>query len=68
MGALEPVTAAVLGIMLFGEVLTVRISLGIALILFSVSLIILDNKLRKALANVKVVKRGKLIVKKIRWK
>ena len=68
MGALEPVTAALLGILLFGEVLTVRISLGILLILFSVTLIILDNKLRKTLANVKVVKHGKLIVKKIRWK
>ncbi len=68
MGALEPVTAVVLGILVFGEVLTMRISAGICLILLSVMLIILDNKLRRSLANTKVVKRGRLIVKKIRWK
>lgn len=68
MGALEPVTSVMLGIVLFGEVLTGRITLGITLILLSVTLIILDNKLRNALAHTKVVKRGKLIVKKIRWK
>lgn len=68
MGALEPVTAIVLGIIFFGEMLTLRISAGICLILFSVILIILDSKLRRSLANTKVVKRGRLIVKKIRWK
>ncbi len=68
MGALEPVTAAVLGIVFMGEVLTLRISCGIFLILFSVTLIILDAKLRRALAHTRVVKRGRLIIKKIRWK
>ncbi len=68
MGALEPVTAAVLGIALMGEVLTLRISCGILLILVSVTLIILDAKLRTALAHTWVVKRGRLVMKKIRWK
>lgn len=68
MGALEPVTAALLGIAIFGEVLTLRITFGIMLILFSVTLIILDSKLRNVLANNKVVKRGRIIVKRIRWK
>lgn len=68
MGALEPVTAAVLGILIFGEVLTPRIVLGIALILFSVTLIILDSKLRNALSNTKVIRKGRIIIKRIRWK
>lgn len=68
MGALEPVTAAVLGILIFGEVLTPRIAFGIVLILFSVTLIILDNKLRNTLANTKIIRKGRLIVKRIRWK
>lgn len=68
MGALEPVTAAILGILIFGEVLTPRIALGIALILFSVTLIILDSKLRNALSNTKVIRKGRIIIKRIRWK
>lgn len=68
MGALEPVTAAVLGIMLFGEVMTLRIACGIMLILLSVIMIILDDKLRRVLTNVRVVRRGRLIIKKIRWR
>lgn len=68
MGALEPVTAAVLGAIIFGELLTPRISCGIVLILFSVTLIIIDPKLRHALAHNKVVKHGRLILKRIRWK
>lgn len=68
MGALEPITAIVLGIIVFGEVLTGRIALGVVLILLSVMLIILDNRLRRALANVKVIKKGRLIVKRMIWK
>lgn len=68
MGALEPVTSIVLGLLLLGEAITLRISMGILLILSAVMLIILDEKLRKAISGVKVVKRGRLIVKKIRWR
>lgn len=68
MGALEPVTSVVLGFIFFSEMLTARIALGILLILFSVTLIILDDRLRHALANVRVVKRGLIFVRKIRWR
>ncbi len=68
MGALEPVTAVVLGMWFFGEVLTARLASGILLILVSVTLIILDNKLRAAIASLPVVRRGRLLVKKWRWK
>lgn len=68
MGALEPVTSIVLGLLLLGEAVTLRISVGIFLILSAVMLIILDEKLRKALSGVKVVRRGRLMVKKIRWR
>lgn len=40
MGALEPLTAVVIGITVFGEAFTARLGLGIALILLSVLLII----------------------------
>lgn len=68
MGALEPVTAIVLGAWIFGEMLTLRLSVGIVLILLAVMLIILDDRLRHALSGIKIVKRGRLIVKRMRWK
>ncbi len=68
MGALEPVTAVVLGMWFFGEVLTLRLATGIVLILISVTLIILDNKLRAAIGSLPVVRRGRLLVKKWRWR
>lgn len=40
LGALEPLTAVVVGAMVFGEQLTLRISMGILLILVSVSLVV----------------------------
>ena len=39
LGALEPVTAVSIGVLVFGEILTVRLGIGIALILGSVVLI-----------------------------
>ena len=39
-GALEPVTAVVVGVTLFSEPLTWRLSIGIVLILFAVVLIL----------------------------
>lgn len=68
MGALEPVTAIVLGAWIFGEMLTLRLSVGIVLILLAVMLIILDDRFRHALSGIKIVKRGRLIVKRMRWK
>lgn len=68
MGALEPVTAIVYGILLFGEVLTVRVGAGVALILVAVMLIILDNRLRRALSGTWVMRHGRRILKRIIWK
>lgn len=68
MGALEPVTAIVLGVWIFDEVLTIRLAVGIILILVAVMLIILDDRLRHALSGIKIVRKGRIIVKRIRWK
>lgn len=46
LGALEPITAVFIGVMLFGESLTFRLVVGIVLILIAVTLIIFDSKLR----------------------
>lgn len=51
MGALEPVTAVVIGVMVFNEEFSLRIAVGMALIMVAVSLIIVEkpimNLLRK---------------------
>ncbi len=44
MGALEPVTAVVIGVCIFGESFTFRLSIGILLILSAVILIVLRKK------------------------
>ena len=48
LGALEPVTAVLIGVFVFGESMTVRIAAGIALILTSVLLIVLKKKKKQA--------------------
>lgn len=69
MGALEPVTAVVVGLMVFGEMLTVRLSLGIALILVAVSLVIVSGTLQRKLPLGRVVRRaGRLVLKRWRWR
>lgn len=45
MGALEPITGICFGVMLFGEILTLRCILGIILVLISVTLIVLARPL-----------------------
>lgn len=44
MGGLEPLTAVVIGVCVFDEMLTVRLSLGIALVLLSVIILALKKK------------------------
>lgn len=44
MGALEPVTAVFIGVLVFHEGFTLRLAIGIALILFAVTLVILRKK------------------------
>lgn len=51
MGALEPVTAVIIGIFIFGDVFTLRLAYGIALILLGVTLIISGKSMRFRLAK-----------------
>ncbi|MBP3438070.1 MAG: hypothetical protein J6K46_01820 [Sutterella sp.] len=51
MGALEPLTAVVIGVTVFGEAFTLRLACGIALILASVLLIVAGKSLRIPLAG-----------------
>jgi len=43
MGALEPMTAVAIGVLVFGELLTVRLVAGILLVLLSVTMIVVGN-------------------------
>lgn len=45
LGALEPVTAVIFGVLVFGEALTPRLSAGIALIIFAVLLVVAGKRL-----------------------
>lgn len=47
MGALEPITAVIIGITVFHEIITFRIAIGIILILSAVTLIILGKSIKK---------------------
>lgn len=47
MGALEPLTAVIIGVCVFDEVFSLNLALGIVLILLSVMLIILQKKISK---------------------
>ena len=49
MGALEPVTAVVIGVTVFNESFTLRIAAGMLLILVAVSLIIVEKPLSRRL-------------------
>lgn len=69
MGALEPVTAVVAGMLMFGEVLTLRLSFGIALILLAVMFVITSSTLQRRLAIGQVVRRAeRLVLKRWRWR
>ena len=67
-GALEPLTAVMLGVTLFGEELTLRLSVGITLILSAVILIILGNSISLNRITVVVGNLGHLLAKYWRWK
>lgn len=53
LGALEPVTAVVIGVLVFQEILTWRIIIGIVLILCAVSLIVTGGKLPHSMTHIK---------------
>ena len=65
MGALEPLTAVAIGVLLFGESLTPRLVIGIVLILSAVLLIVLGNNF-----HLRTIKHtiSTLVRKTWRWK
>jgi len=54
MGALEPLTAVIIGITIFGEIFTMRLATGIILILFAVILIIVGKSFTHQKLNVAI--------------
>lgn len=52
-GAMEPVTAVAVGVLLFGEPFTPHLALGIFLIIVAVTMIILSKYIRKSLQEIK---------------
>lgn len=68
MGALEPLTAVVIGVCVFGELLTPRLCVGIVLILAAVTLIVLGKSLSPAAVTRFVGHLDKEVVKHWRWK
>lgn len=68
MGALEPVTAVVIGAIVFGEVLTLRLGFGILLILVAVTLVIIGGRLQRLLPARRILRAGRLVLRRWRWK
>lgn len=68
MGALEPLTAGVIGVAVFGEQLTPRLAAGIVLILTAVIMIIAGKSLFPARVFSVVSHLGHVIFKTWRWK
>lgn len=68
MGALEPLTAVVIGVMVFGEQLTLRLSVGIVLILVAVIIIVAGKSFFPARVFHVVSYLGRVISKTWRWK
>lgn len=68
MGALEPVTAVVLGAMIFGEVITLRLTFGMCLILIAVLLVITAGKLPKGGIKPYVARLGRIMEKRWKWR
>ena len=68
MGALEPLTAVVIGIAIFGETLTFRLMVGIVLILSAVILIIAGKSFTPVKIRTAVNGFGHVLKKYFRWK
>ena len=68
MGALEPVTAMIISVALFGEVFTARIGLGIVLVLIAVTLIVVGKNIHFNSLTRVVSPVGRVLVKLWRWK
>lgn len=68
MGALEPVTAVVISVALFGELVTVRLVIGIVLILAAVLLTVVGKNIHFNSITRVVSPVGHVLVKLWRWK
>ncbi|MCU6167940.1 hypothetical protein KWH76_24350, partial [Enterobacter roggenkampii] len=68
MGALEPLTAVIIGIAIFGEVLTIRLATGIVLILSAVIIIIAGKSITPLKLHTAVNNVGRVLKKYFRWK
>lgn len=68
MGALEPLTAVVIGVTVFGEQFTSRLALGIAMILFAVILIVLGGSISLNRITMVIGHFGQVLTKHWRWK
>jgi len=69
MGALEPLTAVIIGVTVFGELFTVRLATGILMILLAVMLIIAGKSFKPKKLIVSINDNAKRVLKKyFRWK
>lgn len=68
MGALEPLTAVVIGVVMFGEQLTLRMAIGVLMILVAVLFIIAGKSLTVNKITTVVGRLGHVVVKHWRWK
>ena len=68
MGAIEPITAVAIGVLVFGENFTPRLAIGIVLILTAVLLIIGGKEMSPHKITLAISRVGKRLAKKWRWK
>lgn len=68
MGALEPITAVAIGVLIFGEAFTPRLATGIVFVLIAVILIVLGKALSVHNITHVIGHLGHVIVKHWRWK
>lgn len=67
-GAIEPITAVAIGVLVFGENFTPRLALGIVLILTAVLLIIGGKEMSPHKITLAISRVGKRLAKTWRWK
>lgn len=68
MGAIEPITAVAIGVIVFGENFTPRLAIGIVLILTAVMLIIGGKEMSPHKITLAISRVGKRLAKTWRWK
>ena len=68
MGAIEPITAVAIGVLVFGENFTPRLAIGIVLILTAVLLIMGGKEMSPHKITLAISRVGKRLAKTWRWK